>query len=184
MPFFLLLILCQFSFSAENPKLIFKEGTTFAGFDLQQGRLPCKKKSPCLFFHKDNDNLRLIVDGKNIRMAFRSEDKEPMPFPKNFRIMDSQEKAEIVKNYRAFFKSEFAVMLQTFVYSVPELFNWDVEKFKTMQDSILISEKELGEIFSGGRPPEFYTISKFKCIGGENVIFESDANGNFFMEIE
>jgi len=183
MPFFLLLILCQFSFSAESPKFIFKEGTTFAGFYLQQGEQPCKN-SPCLFFHKDNDNLRLIVNGKNIRMAFRSEDKEPMPFPKNFRIMSFQEKAEIVESYRAFFKSEFAVMLQTFVYAVPELFDWDVKKFKAMQDSLLISEKELGEIFSSGTVPKFYTITKFKCMGGENVVFESDANGNFFMEIE
>jgi len=184
MPFFLLLILCQVSFSAESPKFIFKEGTTFAGFDLQQGKQPCKKNSPCLFFHKDNDNLRLIANGKNIRMAFRSEDKEPMPFPRNFRIMSSQEKAEIVENYRAFFKSEFAVMLQTFVYAVPELFDWNAEKFKAVQNSLLISEMELGEIFSGGKAPKFYTIAKFKCIGGETVVFESDANGNFFMEIE
>jgi hypothetical protein len=184
MPFFILLILFQFSFSAENPKFIFKEGTTFAGFDLLQGKLPCKKNSPCLLFHKDNDNLRLIVNGKNIRMAFRSNDKEPMPFPKNFKIMSFQEKAEIIKNYRDFFRSEFAIMLQTFIYTVPELFDWDIEIFKTRQDSFLISEKELNEIFSSGTAPEFYTILKFKCTGGENVVFESSANGTFFMEVE
>jgi hypothetical protein len=166
------------------PKIIFKEGASFASFDLQQGKLPCKKNEQCLFFHKDNDNLRLIVNGKNIRMAYKSADTEKMPIPKNFRIMTFQEKAEVVKNYRDFFRSEFAVMLQAFVYTTPELFDWDVEKFKAAQDFFLISEKELEKIFSNEKPPKFYTVFKFKCIGGENVIFESDANGNFFMEIE
>jgi len=186
MPIFLLLALCicNLAHGTKNPKFIFKEGTSFAGFDLQQGKLPCKKDEPCLFFHKDSDNLRLIASGKNIRMAYKSNDTEKMPFPKNFRIMTFQEKAEVVKNYRDFFISEFAVMLQAFVYTAPELFDWDVKKFKSAQNSFLISEKELDEIFSYGKPPEFYKVFKFKCIGGENVVFESDANGNFYMEIE
>jgi len=171
----LLLLLCVYANGAESPKFIFKEGSGFAAFDLQQDNL---------YFHKDSDNLRLIVNGKKIRMAYKSEDKEKMPFPKNFRIMTFQEKAEVVNNYRAFFRSEFALMLQAFVYTTPELFDWDTEKFKAMQNSFLISEKELDEIFSRGAPPKFYTVLKFKCKTGENVIFESDANGNFFMEIE
>jgi len=178
----LLLLLCTLAIGAESPKFIFREGKPFAAFDLQQGELPCK--TPCLFFHKDSDNLRLIAEGKNIRMAYKSNDNERMPFPKNFRIMDSQQKAEIVRDYRDFFRSEFAVMLQAFVYTAPELFNWDTEKFKTTQDSFLISEKELYEIFSGGSAPALYTILKFKCTGGENVVFESDAKGSFFMEIK
>jgi hypothetical protein len=181
---FLLLIFCALAYGTENPKFIFKEGTSFAGFDLEQGKLPCKKNAPCLFFHKDSDNLRLIADGKNIRMAYKSSDTGKMPFPKNFRIMSYQEKAEVVKSYRDFFKSEFAVMLQAFIYTAPELFDWDVEKFKERQDSFLISEKELDEIFSSGKAPKFYTVLKFKCASGENVVFESDANGNFYMEIE
>ncbi len=171
----LLLLLCVFANSAESPKFIFKKGSGFAAFDLQQDNL---------YFHKDSDNLRLIVNGKNIRMAYKSEDKEKMPFPKNFRIKTFQEKAEIVKTYRDFFRSEFALMLQAFVYTTPELFDWDIEKFKTMQNSFLISEKELDEIFSRGTPPKLYTVAKFKCKTGENVVFESDANGNFFMEVE
>jgi hypothetical protein len=75
-------------------------------------------------------------------------------------------------------------MLQTFVYTAPELFDWDIEKFKNVQNSFLISEKELGEIFSSGIPPKFYTILKFKCKTGENVVFESDASGSFFMEVD
>jgi len=181
---FCLLLLCTLASSADLPKFIFKEGASFAAFDLQQGKPPCKKNSPCLYFHKDNDNLRLIAEGKNIRMAYKSEDKEPMPFPKNFRIMTFQEKAEVIKNYRDFFRSEFALMLQAFVYTTPELFDWDTEKFKTMQNSFLISEKELDEIFSRGIAPKFYTVLKFKCKTNENVVFESDANGSFFMEIE
>jgi hypothetical protein len=183
MPAVLLLFLCILASGAESPKFIFKEGNTFAAFDLQQGKPPCKD-SPCLFFHKDNDNLRLIASGKNIRMAYKSEDKEKMPFPRNFKMMYAQEKAETIKSYRDFFKSELAIMLQTFVYAVPELFKWDINKFKANQDLFFISERELGEIFSLGTAPEFYTILKFKCNGGENVVFESDANGNFFMEIE
>jgi hypothetical protein len=180
----LLLFLCVWANSAEIPKFIFKEGNTFAAFDLQQGKAPCKKNFPCLFFHKDSDNLRLIIDGKNIRMAYKSEDNERMPFPKNFRTMSFQEKSETVKNYRDFFRSELALMLQAFVYTAPELFDWDVEKFKAAQNSFLISEKELDGIFSGGIAPKFYTVMKFKCKGGENVVFESDANGNFFMEVK
>jgi len=170
-----LLLLCVYANSAESPKFIFKEGKGFAAFDLQQGNL---------YFHKDSDNLRLIVNGKNIRMAYKSEDNEKMPFPKNFRTKTFQEKAEIVKNYRDFFRSEFALMLQAFIYTTPELFDWDIEKFKAMQNSFLISEKELYEIFSSGIPPKFYTVLKFKCKTGENVVFESDANGNFFMEVK
>ncbi len=117
-------------------------------------------------------------------MAYKSDDNEQIPFPKNFRIMDSQQKAEIVRNYRDFFRSEFAVMLQAFIYTVPELFNWDIEKFKAAQDSYLISEKELYDIFSSRSMPALYTVLKFKCVGGENVIFESDAKGSFFMEIK
>jgi hypothetical protein len=173
--FCLLLLLCVFANGAESPKFIFKEGSGFAAFDLQQGNL---------YFHKDSDNLRLIVNGKNIRMAYKSDDTEKMPFPKNFRTKTFQEKAEIVKTYRDFFRSEFALMLQAFVYTTPELFDWDIEKFKAVQNSFLISEKELDEIFSRGVPPKFYTVLKFKCKTGENVVFESDANGNFFMEIE
>jgi len=171
----LLLLLCVFANSAESPKFIFKKGSGFAAFDLQQDNL---------YFHKDSDNLRLIVNGKNIRMAYRSDDTEKMPFPKNFRIKTFQEKAEIVKTYRDFFRSEFALMLQAFVYTTPELFDWDIEKFKAVQNSFLISEKELDEIFSRGVPPKLYTVSKFKCKTGETVVFESDANGNFFMEVE
>ena len=170
-----LLLLCAYATSAESPKFIFKEGTAFAAFDLQQGNL---------YFHKDSDNLRMIVNGKKIRMAYKSDDTEKMPFPKNFRTKTFQEKAEIVKTYRDFFRSEFALMLQAFIYTAPELFDWDIEKFKTMQNSYLISEKELDEIFSRGVPPKLYTVLKFKCKTGENVAFESDANGNFFMEIE
>jgi len=184
MPVALLLIFCVISvYSAEKPKFMYREGKAFAGFDLQQGKSPCKEK-PCLFFHKDSDNLRLIANGKNIRMAYKSEDREKIPFPKNFRIMEAQEKAETLRDYRDFFRSEFAVMLRAFVYTAPELFNWDIEKFKAEQDSFLISEKELSEIFSGGKIPELYIIAKFKCSTGESVVFESDASGNFFMEIE
>jgi len=172
--FCLLLLLCVFANSAESPKFIFKKGSSFAAYDLQQGNL---------YFHKDSDNLRLIVNGKNIRMAYRSDDTEKMPFPKDFRTKTFQEKAEIVKTYRDFFRSEYALMLQAFIYTTPELFDWDVEKFKTMQNSFLISEKELNEIFSSGAAPKFYTVLKFKCKTGENVVFESDANGNFFMEV-
>jgi len=166
------------------PKIIYKEGKSLASFDMQQGKLPCKKDSPCLFFHKDSDNLRLIVEGKNIRMAYKSEDREKMPFPKNFRIMTFKEKAETVKDYRDFFRSELAVMLKAFVYTTPEIFDWDVDKFKKKEDSFLISEKELSEIFSSGKEPELYTVAKFKCSTGERVVFESDAGGSFFMEIE
>ncbi|GBU25591.1 hypothetical protein R83H12_02241 [Fibrobacteria bacterium R8-3-H12] len=173
--FICLLLLCVCANSAEAPKFIFKKGGDFAAFDLQQGNL---------YFHKDSDNLRMIVNGKNIRMAYKSEDTEKMPFPKNFRIMTFQEKAEVVKSYRDFFRSEFALMLQAFIYTTPELFDWDIEKFKAMQNSFLISEKELGEIFSRGVPPKLYTVLKFKCKTGENVVFESDASGNFFMEVE
>jgi hypothetical protein len=180
----MVIFLSAIAYSADAPKIIYKEGKHLASYEIQQGKLPCKKNSPCLFFHKDSDNLRLIVEGKNIRMAYKSEDKEKMPFPKNFRIMSFQEKAETVKNYRDFFRSELAVMLQAFVYTVPEIFDWDIEKFKKAQDSFLISEKELGEIFSGGKEPKLYTIAKFKCSAGETVAFESDAEGNFFMEIE
>jgi len=179
-----IVFLCATLHGADAPKIIYKEGRPLAGFDIQQGKLPCKKNSPCLFFHKDSDNLRLIIEGKNIRMAYKSEDKEKMPYPKNFRIMTFQEKAETVKDYRDFFRSELAVMLQAFVYTTPEIFDWDVEKFKKAQDSFLISEKELNEIFSGVKEPALYTVAKFKCSTGENVVFESDASGNFFMEIE
>jgi hypothetical protein len=117
-------------------------------------------------------------------MAYKGEDKIPMPFPKNCRFLEPQEKAEILTNYRDFFKAEFAFMLQAFVYTSPEIFDWDIEKFKARQDSFLISEKELDEIFSSGKAPEFYTVLKFKCAGGENAVFESDASGNFYMEIE
>jgi len=178
------IFLCAIVHGADAPKIIYKEGKPLESFDIQQGNLPCKKKSPCLFFHKDSDNLRLIIEGRNIRMAYKSEDKEKMPFPKKFRIMSFQEKAETLKDYRDFFKSEFAVMLQAFVYTVPEIFDWDVEKFKKAQNSFLISEKELSEIFSGGKEPKLYTIAKFKCLTGESVAFESDSEGNFFMEIE
>jgi hypothetical protein len=170
-----LLLLCVFANGAESPKFIYKKGSGFEAFDLQQVNL---------YFHKDSDNLRLIVNGKNIRMAYKSDDTEKMPFPKDFRTKTFQEKAEIVKTYRDFFRSEFALMLQAFVYTTPELFDWDVEKFKAMQNFFLISEKELNEIFFRGVPPKFYTVVKFKCKTGENVVFESDANGNFFMEVE
>jgi hypothetical protein len=179
-----LLFFCAAAYSAAVPKIIFKEGKGLAGFDLEQGNLPCKKDSPCLFFHKDSDNLRLILNGKNIRMAYKGEDKTKMPFPKNFKFLEPQEKAEIVKNYRDFFRAEFALMLQAFVYTSPEIFDWDVEKFKATQNAYLISEQELGKIFEGGKPPEFYTIFKVKCAGGETAVFESDAKGNFYMEIE
>jgi len=176
--------LCAIAHGADTPKIIYKEGKPLASFDIQQGKLPCKKDSPCLFFHKDSDNLRLIVEGKNIRMAYRSDDREKMPFPKNFRTMTFQEKAETVKDYRDFFRSEFAVMLKAFVYTTPEIFDWDVERFKKAENSFLISEKELKEIFSGSKEPELYTVAKFKCSTGESVTFESDAGGNFFLEIE
>jgi len=179
-----IVLLCATLYGADMPKVIYKEGKPFVSFDIQHGKLPCKKDSPCLFFHKDSDNLRLIVEGKNIRMAYRSEDREKMPFPKNFRTMTFQEKAETVKDYRDFFRSELAVMLKAFVYTTPEIFDWDIEKFKKMQDSFLIPEKELNEIFSGGKAPELYTVAKFKCPTGEKVVFESDAGGNFFLEIE
>ncbi|MDR2581806.1 MAG: hypothetical protein LBC85_12555 [Fibromonadaceae bacterium] len=181
---FFLLLLNTTAYSTDLPKIIFKEGTLFAGFDLQQGKPPCKENSPCLFFHKDSENLRLILNGKNIRMAYKGKDREPMPFPKNFRIMEAEEKAEMVKNYRNFFKSEFALMLQAFVYTSPEIFDWNVDKFKAVQNAYLISEQELGEIFTNGKKPEFYTIFKIKCAGGEIATFESDANGSFYMEIE
>jgi hypothetical protein len=166
------------------PTIIFREGQKLAGCDLEQGKLPCKKNSPCLFFHKASDNLRLILNGKNIRMAYKGEDKNQVPFPKDFRILESQEKAEIARAYRDFFRSEFAFMLQAFIYTSPEIFDWDVEKFKAEQNKYLISEKDLSEIFEKGKPPEFYTVFKIKCVGGETAVFESDAKGNFYMEVE
>jgi len=178
-----ILLFCAMAHSAA-PKVLFKEGQTFAGFNLEQGKLPCKKNSPCLFFHKDSDNLRLILNGKNIRMAYKGDDKNQVPFPRNFKFLEQQEKAEIAKDYREFFKSEFALMLRAFVYTSPEIFDWDVEKFKAEQNKYLISERELSKIFETGKPPEFYTIFKIKCAGGEIATFESDAKGNFYMEIE
>ena len=179
-----LAFICAIAHGADAPKIIYKEGKGLAGFDLQQGKLPCKKGSPCLFFHKDNDNLRLIIEGKNIRMAYKSEDKEPMPFPKNFKFMDIEEKNEVVEMYRDFFKSEFALMLQAFVYTVPEIFDWGVEKFKAVQGRHLISDPELRGIFAISKPPELYSVFKIKCRGGETLAFESDGSGSFFMEVE
>jgi len=179
-----LALLAVLAISAENPKFIFKEGKAFSGFDLEQGKLPCKKNSPCLFFHKDSDNLRLILNGKNIRMAYKREDKNQVPFPKDFNTLEQQERAEITRDYRNFFISEFAVMLQAFIDTSPEIFDWDVEKFKAVQNKYLISEKELSEIFEKGERPEFYTVFKIKCTGGETAVFESDTKGNFYMEIE
>lgn len=182
--FFLLLLFFSLIHSVETPNFIFREGRLFSSFDLIQGKIPCKENSPCLYFHKDSDNLRLIVNGKNIRMAYKSNDKEKMPYPKHFKTLTFQDKAEVVKNYRDFFRSEFAVMLQAFIYTTPELFDWNVEKFKEMQNSFLITEDELNNIFESENIPEFYTILKFKCKNGEETVFESDANGNFFMEIK
>ena len=168
-----------------GPKIIFKEGQTFAGFDLEQGKLPCKKDSPCLFFHKDSDNLRLILNGKSIRMAYKAEDNNqgPLPFPANFRIMNWQEKADVVEDYRGFFASEFALMLQAFIYTTPEIFDWGVENFKAVQNKHLISEQELRRIFETGKPPEYYTVFRIKCVGGEAVSFESDGMGGFYLEV-
>ncbi|MCL2206937.1 MAG: hypothetical protein FWB90_02450 [Fibromonadales bacterium] len=167
------------------PKIILKEGQTFAGFNLEQGKLPCKKDSPCLFFHKDNDNLRLILEGKSIRMAYKAEDKNqgPLPFPRNFRIMNRQEKADVVEDYRGFFASEFALMLQAFIYTAPEIFDWDVEDFKAVQNANLISEQELRRIFETGKAPEYYTVFRIKCAGGQTASFDSDGNGGFYLEI-
>ncbi|MCL2283988.1 MAG: hypothetical protein FWC26_11800 [Fibromonadales bacterium] len=180
---FFILIFCAIAHSAE-PKVILREGQAFAGFNLEQGKLPCKKDYPCLFFHKDSDSLRLILNGKSIRIAYKSDDKNKMPFPKNFNILDRQEKAEIVMDYREFFKSEFALMLQAFVYTTPEIFDWDVEKFKAVQNTYLISERELYKIFESGKPPEFYTVFRIKCDKGEVASFESDGKGGFYLEVE
>jgi hypothetical protein len=176
--------ICAIVHGADSPKIIYKEGKPLAGFDLQQGKLPCKKGAPCLFFHKDNDNLRLIIEGKNIRMAYKSEDKEPLPYPKNFKFMDIEEKNEIIESYRDFFKSEFALMLQAFVYTTPEIFDWNVDKFKAVQNEHLISDPELRGIFASSKLPELYSVFKIKCKGGETLVFESDGGGSFFMEIE
>ena len=75
-------------------------------------------------------------------------------------------------------------MLQAFIYTTPEIFDWDVEKFKAVQNKHLISEQELDKIFESGKPPEYYTIFKIKCAKGETITFESDARGSFYMEIE
>jgi len=181
----IILLFCVAAHSA-GPKIIFKEGQAFAAFNLEQGKLPCKKDSPCLFFHKDSDNLRLILSGKSIRMAYKAEDKNqgPLPFPRNFKIMDRQEKADVVEDYRGFFASEFALMLQAFIYTTPEIFDWDVEKFKAVQNTHLISEQELRKIFETGKPPEYYTIFRIKCVGGQIASFESDGRGGFYLEIE
>jgi len=118
-------------------------------------------------------------------MAYKAEDKNQgaLPFPRNFKIMDRQEKADVIEDYRGFFASEFALMLQAFIYTTPEIFDWDVEKFKAVQNAHLISEQELRKIFEAGKPPEYYTVFKIKCVGGQTVSFDSDGNGGFYLEI-
>ena len=179
-----ILFFCVAAHSA-GPKIIFKEGQTFAAFNLEQGKLPCKKDSPCLFFHKDSDNLRLILNGKSIRMAYKVDDQNqgPLPFPRDFKTMNRQEKADVIEDYRGFFASEFAFMLQAFIYTTPEIFDWDVEKFKSAQNAHLISGQELRKIFESGKQPKFYTIFKIKCAGGQTASFESDGNGGFYLDV-
>ncbi|MDR0516225.1 MAG: hypothetical protein LBH25_04195 [Fibromonadaceae bacterium] len=182
--FFCIAVHSADAFKIHALKIKYKEGQPLAGFDLQQGKLPCKKDYPCLFFHKDSDNLRLIIEGKNIRMAYKSEDKEPLPFQKNFSLLRPEEKTAVIEAYRDFLRSEFALMLQTFVYTAPEIFNWDVGNFKAEQSNHLISAQEVKEILESGKPPKLYTVFKIKCQGGETLVFESDGSGSFFMEIK
>jgi hypothetical protein len=160
------------------------DSAPFAGFRLVQGSWPCKQS--CLLVHRDSDSLRVVLEGKSIRMAYRNPDPTPMPYPYGYARVGRLEKAEIVQTFRAFFASELSVAFHAFVYTTPGLFNWSDADFARAAQERMISAAALDSLFAGPKP-SLFTLLRLEAKGAKqnfSVAFESDGNGTLYLEVK
>jgi hypothetical protein len=157
--------------------------TVFAGFQLvqgeAQGKLPCKQE--CLLVHRDSDQLRAVLAGDTVRMAYRNPDRTLLPYPHGYAHVGPLERAEIVDSFRAFFESELAVAIHAFVWTTPGLFNWTEQNFAAALKTQMVSAASLDSLFRGKKPALFPLMSL--RAQGHAVSFSSDGNGTLYLDI-
>lgn len=139
--------------------------------------------SPTEFVHRDKDNLKVSVNGSQIRFTYVNPDKEPLIFDPTFATKTFVEKRAIVRDYMGFLKYEYSLMLRAFVQSTHGIFNWQPWHWYMPEwnSRYFIKTEELEAILAKGMPPSYFCIFKAKAVGGETVEFK--ANGNGFDEL-
>lgn len=139
--------------------------------------------SPTEFVHRDKDNLKVSVNGSQIRFTYVNPDKEPLVFDPSFSTKTFVEKRSIVRDYMGFLKYEYSLMLRAFVQSTHGIFNWQPWHWYMQEwnSRYFIKKEELEAILTKGMAPAYFTIFKAKAVGGETIEFK--ANGNGFDEL-
>lgn len=135
------------------------------------------------FVHRDKDNLKVSVNGSQIRFTYVNPDKEPLVFDPGFSTKTFVEKRSIVRDYMGFLKYEFSLMLRAFVQSTHGIFNWQPWHWYMPEwnSRYFIKNEELEAILAKGSAPAYFTIFKARAVGGETIEFK--ANGNGFDEL-
>ena len=156
----------------------------FADFERYTSSGNCDKNDPCNLIHRDDNNVQAIVAGRHVRMGYRNPDAVGLDFPTGFLQLSEPEQARRLSEYRDFFQHEYAVMLRAFIQTTPGMFNWQAWHWNYFTSKGFLGKQELYSIFASGHAPEMYRVMQLRCKGGETVRFESNGNGQFFLEIQ
>ena len=156
----------------------------FADFERYEGGGHCGEGDPCNLIHREEGQLQAIVEGKHVRMGYRHPDAQILAFPGNYRTLSPRDRLRTVREFRDYFRHEFSVMLRAFVHSTPGLFNWQTWQWPAYAEKNLISEAQLDALFSTGHAPSLYQVLQLRCQGGQTVRFETDGNGQYYMEVK
>lgn len=137
------------------------------------------------FEHLDNSALRVYLSESRIRFEYRRPDTDALRLPTSFISLQTHEKKEIVDDYLAFCKNEYAVMVRAFVQSTRDIFNWQAWHWYLPEwiKNYFIGTQELEAVLSSsGMEPEFRIFSA-RTENGEIVTLKTDGNGNYTMEL-
>lgn len=138
------------------------------------------------FVHLDNPALKLKISNRGMKFTYEKPDANPLRFDENFRTRAPEEKQEIISEYVAFFKYEYALMLRAFVQSTRGIFNWQPWHWYMPEwyERYFISNEEISAMLSSYSRPAMFTIFKAKTSRNVLVEMRTDGNGRYEMIVD
>lgn len=144
-----------------------------------------REKLPGLYVHLDDTNLQVAVRQNEIQFSYLKPDAKPIaPIP-HFAMLSESQKLLEIQTRRDFYAYEYALMVQAFIASTRDLFNWQIWHWynKDWISSAMISEREISAILSSPDQSKFVRIFFQKLSSGGFVEMQTNSHGSFLLTI-
>ena len=141
--------------------------------------------SDSVYVHRDREDLKVEVHSNSMRFAYDKKGEDLLRLEPGFAGKSLSEKKSILRDYEDYFKYEYSLMLRAFVQSTRGIFNWQPWHWYMPEWSspFMMKREELEAILTRGVSPFLFTVFSAKTVRGESVVFRTNGNGHWEMEI-